>query len=133
MTIGKLISLPLEEKFSILIKNRINNNYVNEDGDLINIYSSYELINKEILEKGIDYKDKTIDDIILELRSKNHPTLRVQNRDYSEELCILEDCMLELSFYLYDYQYNKMNAILQNEFKNLKQYSHLIRKHKFNF
>lgn len=133
MTIGKLISLPLEEKFSILIKNRINNNYVNEDGDLINIYSSYELINKELLEKGIDYKDEAIDEILLELRSKNHPTLRVQNRDYSEELCILEDCMLELSFYLYDYQYNKMNAILQNEFKNLKQYSHLIRKHKFNF
>ncbi len=133
MTIGKLISLPLEEKFNLLIKYRINNSYVNEYGDLINIYSSSELINKEFLEKGIDYKDKAIDDIILELRSKNHPTLRVQNRDYSEELCILEDCMLELSFYLYDYQYDKMNAILQNEFKNLKQYSHLLRKHKFNF
>lgn len=133
MVISTKINLPLEEKFNLLIKNRINNNYVNEDGDLINIYSSSEIINKEFLEKGIDYKDKAIDDILLELRSKNHPALRVQNRDYSEELCILEDCLLELSFYLHDYDYDKMNPILQNEFKNLKQYSALLRKHKFNF
>ncbi len=133
MLISTKINLPLEEKFNLLIKNRINNCYVNEDGDLINIYSSSEIINKELLEKGIDYKDKAIDDIILELRSKNHPTLRVQNRDYSEELCILEDCLLELSFYLHDYDYDKMNPILQNEFKKLKQYSVLLRKHKFNF
>ncbi len=133
MTIGKLLSLPLEERFYLLIKNRINNNYVNEDGDLINIYSSSELINKELLNKGIDYKDKAIDDIILELRSKNHPKLRVQNRDYSEELCILEDCLLELSFYLHNYQYDTMPQSVKREFKNLKQYSNLLRKHKFNF
>ena len=133
MLISTKINLPLEEKFNLLIKNRINNSYVNEDGDIINIYSSSEIINKELLEKGIDYKDKAIDDIIFELRSKNHPTLRVQNRDYSEELCILEDCMLELSFYLHDYDYDEMNPILKNEFKKLKQYSVLLRKHKFNF
>ncbi len=133
MLISTKINLPLEEKFNLLIKNRINNCYVNEDGDLINIYSSSEIINKELLEKGIDYKDKAIDDIILELRSKNHPTLRVQNRDYSEELCILEDYLLELSFYLHDYDYDKMNPILQKEFNNLKQYSDLLRKYRFNF
>ena len=133
MLISTKINLPLEEKFNLLIKNRINNSYVNENGDLINIYSSSEIINKELLEKGIDYKDKAIDDIILELRSKNHPTLRVQNRNYSEELCILEDCLLELSFYLYDYQYNKMPLSVKRKFKNLKQYSNLLRKHKFNF
>lgn len=133
MIISKLISLSLEEKFNHLIKNKINNCYVNEHGDLINIYSSSEIINKELLAKGIDYKDKAIDDIILELRSKNHPKLRVQNRDYSQELCILEDFLLELSFYLHDYDYDKMNPILQNKYKNLKQYSVLLRKHKFNF
>jgi hypothetical protein len=131
MLISTKINLPLEEKFNLLIKNRINNSYITEDGDLINVFSSSELINKELMNKGIDYKDKAIDDIILELRSKNHPTLRVQNRDYSEELCILEDCLLELSFYLHDYDYDKMNPILQNEFKNLKQYSDLLRKHRF--
>ena len=133
MTIGKLISLPLEERFNLLIKERINNSYINEDGDLINIYSSCALINKELSNKGIDYKDKAIDDIRLELRSKNHSKLRVQNRDYSEELGILEDYLLDLSFYLHDYNYDKMNPILQKEFKNLKQYSTLLRKHKFNF
>jgi hypothetical protein len=133
MTIGKLISLPLAERFNLLIKNRINNSYINEDGDLINIYSSSELINKELLKKGIDYKDKAIDDIRLELRSKNHPTLRVQNRAYSKELGILEDYLLELSFYLHDYDYDKMNLILQNEFKNMRQYSELLRKNRFNF
>jgi hypothetical protein len=133
MTIGKLISLPLEERFDLLIKNRINNNYVNEDGDIINIYSYSEIINNELLNKGIDFKDRAIDDIRLELRSKNHPKLRVQNRDYSEELCILEDCLLELSFYLHDYDYDKMSPILQKEFKNLKQYSDLLRKYRFNF
>lgn len=133
MLISTKINLPLEEKFNLLIKNRINNSYVNEDGDIINIYTSSEIINKELLEKGIDYKDKAIDDIILELRSKNHPKLRVQSRDYSEELGVLEDYLLELSFYLHDYDYDKMNPILQNKFKNLKQYSALLRKHKFNF
>lgn len=133
MTIGKLISLPLEEKFNLLIKNRINNSYINEDGDLINVFSSSEIINKELLEKGVDYKDKSIDDILLELRSKNHPTLRIQNRDYSEELGILEDYLLELSFYLYDYQYDKMPLSVKREFKNLKQYSVLLSNHRFNF
>ena len=127
------MNLPLKERFDLLIKNRINNSYINEDGDLINIYSSSEIINKELLEKGIDYKDKAIDDILLELRSKNHPAFRVQNRDYSEELCILEDSLLELLFYLYDYDYHKMKPILQNKFKNLKQYSDLLRKQKFKF
>lgn len=133
MLISTKMNLPLEERFDLLIKNRINNSYTTEDGDLINVFSSSELINKELLKNDIDYKDKAIDDIILELRSKNHPTLRVQNRDYSEELCILEDYLLELAFYLHDYNYDKMNPILQNEFKNLKQYSDLLRKHKFNF
>ena len=133
MLISIKMNLPLKERFDLLIKNRINNSYINEDGDLLNIYSSSELINKELINKGIDYRGKAIDDIILELRSKNHPKLRVQNRDYSEELCILEDCLLELSFYLHDYDYDKMNPILKNEFKNLKQYSVLLRKHKFNF
>ena len=133
MLISTKMNLPLEEKFNLLIKNRINNSYVNEEGDIINIYSSSELIYKELLEKGIDYKDKAIDDIISELRSKNHPTLRVLNRDYSEELCILEDCLLELSFYLHDYQYNTMPLSVKREFKNLKQYSNLLRKHRFNF
>lgn len=133
MLISTKINLPLEEKFNILIKNRINNSYISEDGDIINIYSSSEIINKELSNKGIDYKDKSIDDILLELRFKNHPALRVQNRDYSEELVILEDCLLDLSFYLHDYNYDKMNPILQKEFKNLKQYSTLLRKHKFNF
>jgi hypothetical protein len=133
MTIGKLLSLPLEERFDLLIKNRINNSYINEDGDLINVYSIPQLINKELFKKGIDYKDKAIDEIRLELRSKNLPTLRVHNRDYSEELGILEDYLLELAFYLHDYDYDKMNLILQNEFKSFRQYSDLLRKHKFNF
>ena len=133
MIIGKLLSLPLEERFDLLIKNRINNSYINKDGDLINIYSSSELINKELLKKGIDYKDKAIDDIRLELRSKNHPALRVQNRDYSKELGILEDYLLELSFYLHDYDYDKMPLSVKREFKSFRQYSDLLRKHKFNF
>ena len=133
MLISTKMNLPLKERFDLLIKNRINNSYVNEDGDLINIYSSSELINKELLEKVIDYKDKAIDDIIFELRSKNHPKLRVQNRDYSEELGILEGYLLELSFYLYDYQYDKMPLSVKREFKNLKQYSVLLSNHRFNF
>lgn len=133
MIISKLISLTLEEKFNLFVKSRVTNYYISAEHNLINIYSSSDLINRELLKKGIDYGDKAIDDIILELRSKNHPKLRVQNRDYSEELCILEDCLFELSFYLHDYDYDKMNPILQNEFKNLKQYLDFLRKHRFNF
>ncbi len=133
MTIGKLISLPLEEKFNRFIKSRITNCYVSTEHNLINIYSAHNLINKELLKKGIDYQNKTIDEIRMEIRSKYPPTPNPQNREYLEELWILEDCLLELAFYLYDYDYDKMNPILQNEFKNLKQYSDLLRKHKFNF
>lgn len=133
MTIGKLIILPLEERFNLLIKNRINNSYISEDGDLINVFSSSELINKELLKKGIDYRDKAIDEIRMEIRSKYPTKLNPQNREYLEELWILEDCLLELAFYLHDYDYDKMNPILQNEFKKLKQYSALLRKHRFNF
>lgn len=133
MLISKKMNLPFEEKFNLFVKSRLNNCYISAEHNLINIYSSSEIINKELLDKVIDYKDKAIDDIILELRSKNHPALRVQNRDYSEELRILEDYLLELSFYIHDYNFDKMNLILQNEFKNLKQYSDLLRKHKFNF
>ena len=133
MLISTKINLPLEERFKLFIKNRINNSYINEDKDLINIYSSCALINKELSNKGIDYKDKAIDDLRMEIRSKYPPPLNPQNREYLEELWILEDCLLELSFYLYDYDYDTMNPILQNEFKNLKQYSDLLRKYKFNF
>lgn len=67
MTIGKLISLPLEERFNLLIKERINNSFINEEGDLINIFSSPDLMNKELFKKGIDYRGKDIDDLILEI------------------------------------------------------------------
>ena len=133
MTIGEKINLPLEERFKLFIKSRITNCYINTEHNLINVYSSPELINKELLKKGIDYRDKTIDELRLEIRSKYPPPLNANDRKYLEELWILEDCLLELSFYLNDYDYDKMNPILQNEFKNLRQYSDLLRKHKFNF
>ncbi|HSD13667.1 MAG TPA: hypothetical protein VLB74_03385 [Flavobacterium sp.] len=133
MLISTKMNLSLEARFNLFIKDRINNSYITESGDLINVYSSNDLINKELLKKGIDYRDKAIDEIRLEIRSKYPPTPNPQNRKYLEELWILEDCLLELAFYLHDYDYNKMNPILQNEFKNLRQFSELLRKHTFNF
>ena len=127
------MNLPLEERFKIFIKDRITNCYISNEGYLINVYSASQLINKELLKKGIDYRDKTIDEIRMEIRSKYPLTLTEIDRRYLEELWILEDCLLELSFYLHDYDYEKMNPILQNEFKNLRQYSDLLRKNRFNF
>jgi len=133
MLISKKIRLPLHEKFKIFIESRIANCYVSNEGNLINVYSPSELINKELLNKGIDYRNKSIDAIRLEIRLKNTSVLNIQNRGYLEELWILEDYLLELSFYLHDYNYNKMSPILKNEFKNLRQYSVLLRKNKFSF
>ena len=146
MTIGKLISLPLEEKFNLLIKNRINNSYINKDGDLINVFSSSELINKELINKGIDYRGKTIDDLVLEI--ENLSTRRAReisidewekadgevwesNQTDWEQLNILKECVLELAFYAHDYQNDKMNLALKREFKKIQLFSSLLRKHKF--
>lgn len=134
MIIAEKMNLILEEKFNLFIEERIANCYISKEGDLINVYSATQLINKELLNKDIDYQDKSIDELRLELRSKNpqHP-MTFQDRRYLEELWILEDCLLELAFYLHDYDYDKMNMFLQNEFKDYRQYSELLRKHKFDF
>lgn len=148
MTIGKLISLPLEERFNLLIKERINNSFINEEGDLINIFSSPDLMNKELLKKGIDYRGKDIDDLILEIEELCKQKIKEVNIDdwiktdkevwHSnttewEQLKVLKKYLLELAFYLHDYDYDKMNSILQNEFKSMRQYSELLRKSRFNF
>ncbi|MBG6187097.1 hypothetical protein [Flavobacterium sp. CAN_S2] len=152
MTIGKLLSLPLEERFYLLIKNRINNSYINEDGDLISVYSSFDVINKELINKGIDYRGKTIDDLILEIKRlsiqrsrEDFENLNIEdwkkadgevwesNRTDWEQLNVLKKCVLEMAFYAHDYHYNKMNLALKKEFKKICQFSGLLRKHKFDF
>jgi hypothetical protein len=152
MTIGKLISLPLEERFYLLIKNRINNSYITEDGDLINVFSSSELINKELLEKGIDYRNKDIDELIVEIKRLSIQRSREDfvnrnwvdkenaggevwesNRTDWEQLNLLKECVLEMAFYAHDYQYDKMKLTLKREFKKIQQFSSLLRKHKFDF
>ena len=134
MTIGIKINLPLEDKFNLLIKSRINNSYVNDGGDIISIYSSSELINKELLKKGIEYGNKSIEDLILEVHELSIQRVSEPDgrRDW-EELEILKSCILEVAFYIYDYQYDKMTIALKNEFKNIRQFSNLLRKNKFNF
>lgn len=148
MTIGKLLSLPLEERFDLLINNRINNSYINEGGDLINVFSSSELINKELSKKGIDYRDKNIDQLILEIERLSTQRIREinievwnkangeaweSNRTEWEQLNILKECVLDLAFYIHDYQHAKMKQTLKREFKKIQQFSSLLRKHKFDF
>lgn len=118
MTIGKLISLPLEDRFNLLIKERINNSYINEEGDLINIFSSPALMNKELLKKAIDYRDKDIDDLILEIEELCKQKIKEVNIDdwiktdkevwdsnttEWEQLKVLKKYVLELAFYTHDY------------------------------
>lgn len=148
MTIGKLISLPLEERFNLLIKERINNSFINEEGDLINIFSSPDLMNKELLKKGIDYRGMDIDDLILEIEELCKQKIKKVNIDdwiktdkevwdsnttEWEQLKVLKKYVLELAFYTHDYQYDKMNLTLKKHFEHLNQFSSLLRKHKFNF
>lgn len=144
MLIGKKINLSLEEKFNLFINNRISNSYINEEGILINVFSSYDLINKELLNKGIDYKEKSIDYLILEIENLSAQAFREDfrkenrevwesNRTVSEQLNILRDCVLELAFFLNDYQYEKMNLTLKREFKNIRQFSSLLRKNKLTY
>lgn len=132
MLIGKKINLSLEEKFNLFIKNRISNSYINDDGALINVFSSSKVINKELLNKGINYKNKNIEDLILEVNILITNGFIEQNRraDYYE-LEILKSCLLEVAFYIYDYQYVEMTVDLQKEFNNIKQFSHLMRKKVF--
>jgi len=152
MLIGKKINLSLEEKFNLFIKNRISKSYINGDGDLINVFSSSKIINKELLCKGIDYRGKNIDDLILEIENlstkiarKDFENLNMldlkkencevweKNQTVSEQLIVLKDCVLELAFFLNDYQYERMSLILQKDFEKLRQFSCLLRKNKFLF
>jgi len=152
MLIGKKINLSLQEKFELLIKHRIANSYINEEGDLINIFSSSELINKELLKKGVDYKGKGINEILSEVENlraqivekdfRNLNKLEVEigndevwesNANVSEQLILLRECVLELAFFLHDYQYEKMNLTLKREFKNMAQFSSLLRKNEFTY
>lgn len=132
MTIGEKINLSLDEKFNLLIKNRINNSYINEDGNLVNVYSSATIINKELTKKGIVFKDKNIEDLILEVSELSLDGFLEQKRrgDY-KELDILKSYLLEVAFYIYDYQYDEMTIGLQAEFKNIRQFSTLLRKKVF--
>jgi hypothetical protein len=152
MLISTKINLPLEDRFNLLIKNRINNSYINEEKDLINIFSSSELINKELLNKGIDYRNKNTDDLILEIERLSQRRARESfeilniedwkkangevwesNQTDWEQLNVLKECVLELAFYAHDYQYDKMNLALKREFKKIRLFSSLLRKHKFDF
>lgn len=152
MLISTKMNLPLQERFNLFIKERIANCYISSNGDLINVFSSFESINKELLNKGIDYRDKSIDDLILEIEKlsilkarESFENLNIEewkkaegevwesNGTESEQLNVLKDCILELAFYMHDYQYDNMPLSLKREFKNIRQYSNLLRKHKFNF
>lgn len=152
MLISTKINLPLEERFNLLIKNRINNSYINEEGDLINVFSPSELINKELLNKGIDCRGKNIDDLVMEIErlsiqrsredfenlnteewKKADGEVWESNQTGWEQLNILKECVLELAFYAHDYQYEKMNLALKREFKKIKQFSSLLRKYKFDY
>jgi len=150
LRIGKKINLSLEEKFNLFIKNRTENCYINDDGCLINVYSSSELINQELLKKGVDYKEKNINDILLEVEilkvkivDKDFKNLNKQdlkeenceifktNQTVLKQLNVLKEFILELSFFLHDYQYEKMDLTLKMEFKNICQFADLLRKNKF--
>lgn len=150
MLIGKKVNLSLEEKFNLFIKSRIENCYINDDGCLINVYSSSELINQELLKIGLDYKGKNINDIISgveilrakivdnDFKNLNKQDLKKENSEIFKtnqtvlkQLNVLKECVLELSFFLHDYQYEKMDLTLKREFKNICQFAHLLRKNKF--
>ncbi|PIF69464.1 hypothetical protein [Flavobacterium sp. 2] len=149
MRIGKKINLSLEEKFKLFIKNRIANSYSNEEEDLINVFASSELINKELWKKGIDYRGKNINDLFLEIENlrvqiiedefRHLNLLELENTDcrawgsntkVSGQLNVLKECVLELAFYINDYQYEKMDLIFKREFENIRQFSSLLRKYK---
>lgn len=142
----------MEERFDLLIKNRINNSYINVEGNLISVFSSSDVINMELLTKGIDYKDKGIDELILEIERLSQRRARESfenldiadwkkadrevweaNRTEWEQLNVLKEGVLELAFYMHDYQYERMNLSLKKQFKHLRQFSSLLRKHKFQF
>ena len=133
MLVKTIINLPLEERFYLLIKSRISNSYINDDGDLINVYSSAALINKELLKKGIDYKSKDLDKLVLEVHDLSIKRVREPNgRKDWEELCIIKSYLLELSFYINDYKYESMPMFLKKEFKHLIEFSILLKRNRMN-
>ena len=105
--------------------------YVNPEGIKINAFSPYELIVKEIISLGIDPEGATISELLnqvsriciqdkIDLTLGDNPiytlTELTKTKFYTKNIVIMHH-LKELSYWLFDYDANKMPANMKFDFE----------------
>lgn len=106
--------------------------YINSSGVKVTCFSSYKIINEELLQLGINSKGLTIDELLNAISKrilKEYCLSRSLNQNYhkSEKSNILNVLLInvqEVAYYLYDFDTTKM----PDELKQSYQYLYSVEK-----
>jgi len=129
----------IKEKYQRKVTNLKTLHYINADGIKITVYSSYEVMVKEMMSLGINPFGKTIKELQIEISQicmndymkanfgedsgedfKEEP--KPNNSDYVKTYKWLKNIVItyhlkELSYWLYDYNANKMPENIKFDFE----------------
>ena len=128
MTVKQYQNLEINERFE-LIKNRLKNKfYINSEGIKIGLFTDYSTIKKEFEYFGIETKNKTIDEVLQNLKSKiNYNSIEEFKSVNNQKLLILKSYIHHLFFYIYNFDINKMPNYFKKEFDVFKDFSNQFR------
>jgi hypothetical protein len=130
-------NLPIEEQFKrfIYFKTK-SHSFLNEDGIEINVYSSFDLIKEQMIKFDIDFVDQTIENIYLQIKMKIEHYRKInENNIHSNDISkiyLIQNNIVEIGFYLYDYDIDKMSDFLKVEFNHCKEFAKLLKEYKYN-
>ena len=128
MTVKQYQILEINKRFE-LMKNRLKNKfYINNEGIKIGLFTNYSIVIKEFECFGIETKNKTIDEVLQNLKSKiNYDSIEEFKSVNNQKLLILESYIHHLCFYMYNFDISKMPTYLKKEFDVFKDFSNQFR------
>lgn len=100
--------------------------YLNSDGDKVTCFSSFEMVNNELLKLDINTKDMTINELldkVSERLLKEYSIARKLNENFHKTeialiLKVLYMNIQEVAYYLYDFDCAKMPNYICESYRN---------------
>lgn len=128
MTVKQYQNLEINERFE-LMKNRLKSKfYINNEGIKIGLFTDYSTIKKEFECFGIETNNKTIDEVLQNLKSKiKYDSIEEFKSANNQKLLMLESYIHHLCFYIYNFDISKMPTYLKKEFDVFKDFSNQFR------